>query len=339
VPAGFGNTCLRLVGCDHKPLRKTVSLTPLKHALFRGSVMGISAAQLNNHLVALPRDGRVCFCPQTQELTTATEPSGISDIALWPERSACDLRFVWRELSPAVAALVMAPEGRGKVVFARSVLDELSFSQNEAPVWELVQRLTAAGHAVGVLANSETASEPLLPADDGLPEIAPKWPPGNQRWLSQRLQQFQPDALPGGAMPSDPVALHAGLWLIHDFLDESHALSQSIEGRGADRNGDYWHGIMHRREPDWSNSKYWFRRVGDHPIFFDLAVIAGQLLSASSLPDADRWSRQLGSSSNWDPFTFVDLCQVAARDASSELASLARRIQWAEILLLLAHCH
>ncbi|HEX3725872.1 MAG TPA: hypothetical protein VHV08_06500, partial [Pirellulales bacterium] len=65
----------------------------------------------------------------------------------------------------------------------------------------------------------------------------------------------------------------AGLWLRHDFLDESHAISQEIETSG----GSYWHGIMHRREGDFANSQYWFRRVGHHPIFPDLCSAASQL--------------------------------------------------------------
>src|SRR5688572_32618825 len=55
----------------------------------------------------------------------------------------------------------------------------------------------------------------------------------------------------------------AGLWLAFDFLDESHRISQDIETPS----GSYWHGIIHRREPDYANSKYWFRRAGRHAIF------------------------------------------------------------------------
>ncbi len=42
------------------------------------------------------------------------------------------------------------------------------------------------------------------------------------------------------------AACLAGLWLYHDFLDESHAISQEI----GTPTGSYWHGLMHRREPD-----------------------------------------------------------------------------------------
>lgn len=56
-------------------------------------------------------------------------------------------------------------------------------------------------------------------------------------------------------------ALAAGLWLYIDDLDRSHRISQSMP----DTTGSWWHGIMHRREGDFSNSQYWFRKVGRHP--------------------------------------------------------------------------
>ncbi len=56
-------------------------------------------------------------------------------------------------------------------------------------------------------------------------------------------------------------ALQSALWLYIDDLDRSHTLSQGIE----DPTGSFWHGIMHRREGDFSNSHYWFNKVGEHP--------------------------------------------------------------------------
>ncbi|MEX2215401.1 MAG: hypothetical protein WD768_14810 [Phycisphaeraceae bacterium] len=55
--------------------------------------------------------------------------------------------------------------------------------------------------------------------------------------------------------------LQAGLWLYVDRLDRSHEISQAMD----DATGSFWHAIMHRREGDFGNSHYWFRRAGNHP--------------------------------------------------------------------------
>ena len=49
----------------------------------------------------------------------------------------------------------------------------------------------------------------------------------------------------------------AGLWLWHDALEESHAIAQAI----ITSSGSLWHAILHRREGDYSNAKYWYERA------------------------------------------------------------------------------
>jgi hypothetical protein len=122
----------------------------------------------------------------------------------------------------------------------------------------------------------------------------------------------------------------AGLWLLFDFLDESHAISQDVHTAS----GSYWHGIMHRREPDYANAKYWFRRAGNHPVFEPLRNAAAELAAASGA----RGAKQLAEQSQWDAFRFVELCEEAA-GTGAELESLCRQIAQLEWRLLFDHCY
>ncbi len=122
----------------------------------------------------------------------------------------------------------------------------------------------------------------------------------------------------------------AGLWLHHSFLAESHELSQELHSA----EGSYWHAIMHRREPDYENSKYWFRRVANHEIFPALAEQVEQLVP----PSERSFAGPVLNSNKWDPFAFVDLCRQA-RSAGAAEQKLCQQIQQIEWRLLFAHCY
>ncbi|MCC7262470.1 MAG: hypothetical protein IT369_08115 [Candidatus Latescibacteria bacterium] len=95
------------------------------------------------------------------------------------------------------------------------------------------------------------------------------------------------------------LPLQAALWLYVDELDRSHRLAQQLE----DQTGSYWHGIMHRREGDFSNSHHWFNKVGVHPA---MGLIPG-----------------------YDPHAFIDAV-ARAKGEDPALAELQRR-EWANL--------
>lgn len=154
----------------------------------------------------------------------------------------------------------------------------------------------------------------------------------------RRLRALTPEAcLLQVADRTEAVAVLAGVLLLNDLLDDSHGQSQSIEGEGRG-NGDYWHAIMHRREPDFGNAKYWFRRVGDHPAMGGLPTVAEGIAADISSDAVSAWLPRL-QRRGWDSFAFVDLCSEldADRNPPAPLLEFAERLQWAEMLLLLAH--
>jgi hypothetical protein len=124
-----------------------------------------------------------------------------------------------------------------------------------------------------------------------------------------------------------PEAALSGLYLYFCAYDKSHSLSQDIPSA----EGSFWHGIMHRQEPDPGNSGYWFRRVGQHPIFPELRDAAAAILEQHP-------GTKFHVKGMWDPFAFIDYCEEARRKPGSTDEETAMAIQLAEWQLLFDYC-
>jgi len=140
----------------------------------------------------------------------------------------------------------------------------------------------------------------------------------------QLLNTFKPaDLFPNQEEPEAPMA---GLYLYFSCFEEAHKLAEYCETE----EGDLWHAILHRQEPDSGNAAYWFRRAGPHPTFSPLARAAVKILHR--IRDAEfRTGR-------WDPFAFVAFCDRARKQPDSPHMQAAMEIQRAEWQILFDYC-
>lgn len=99
--------------------------------------------------------------------------------------------------------------------------------------------------------------------------------------------------------------IKAGLWLYVDELDRSHEYSQSIYTP----TGSFWHAIMHRREGDFPNAKYWYRKAGAHPAMNTIDLAGGGSAAGSAM-------------AGYDPVSFVDRVQRANARCESDSPDL-----------------
>jgi hypothetical protein len=154
----------------------------------------------------------------------------------------------------------------------------------------------------------------LLAAVNTLPVLhglrAPNGVPDES--LKHRIEALCADLSTPAAPAPDRAALalfKGGLWFAVDALDAAHSIFQ--EDRSPE--GSYWHGMLHRREGDFPNAKYWLQR-------------AGRISALKAVPE-------------FDPVHFVSLCEKASRRSPKEdpveLLEM-QRMEW-ELLLAAAH--
>lgn len=157
---------------------------------------------------------------------------------------------------------------------------------------------------------------------------APPLGPGEVTVIGRELEGMEVGELFDGVEVVDwgmARACQAGLLLGHGALEASHRISQGIHTP----TGSYWHGIMHRREPDFDNARYWFARVGRHPAY-PLVLEAAK----GCLKGREDGAAFLTYAKEWDAEGFIDYCERVIGSGSEE-EWVAREIALVEWQVLL----
>lgn len=132
--------------------------------------------------------------------------------------------------------------------------------------------------------------------------------------LARKIRESDDATITGGksiGVGSAFALVRGGLLYAVDALDPAHAIFQEASGDL----GSYWHGMMHRREADFENARYWFRRAGAQPFFNALHGAASEV------------SPDMARQSNWDPYLFTGQCEQVrhgAEELAGEMAKLQR---------------
>ncbi len=136
-----------------------------------------------------------------------------------------------------------------------------------------------------------------------------------------------------GVDPTIAGAVEAGWWLAADDLERAHICCQDLPTPL----GSAWHAVMHRREGDFSNSLYWWRRAGKldwtHPP--DPSHPAGSLVTQlrAALPPGD--VRDAFKNDAYDPALLVRLAERHGDDSPQAPALvIIQRLEWRWLLAL-----
>ncbi len=142
--------------------------------------------------------------------------------------------------------------------------------------------------------------------------------------LSMKVRDASDEEIAGDATISQPAKwqlVRGALLYAVDALDPAHRIFQDE----ASDLGSYWHGMMHRREADFDNARYWFRRAGRLPFF-------------PRVQDAAReHSSVIARQPDWDPYLFTGECEQARFGAVEKTPELTA-VQRAEWETLLEYC-
>jgi hypothetical protein len=128
--------------------------------------------------------------------------------------------------------------------------------------------------------------------------------------------------------------LIALVYIARGALDAAHDVVGSLDSAEA----TYAHAMIHRREgtatgeaglPGYSNARYWFSCLGEHPLFDQIAKFA------AAHPGAPRTMK---SGAEWQPAAFVQHCERSERSGSSEDLAFCTAVQQKEWELLFDWC-
>ena len=129
-------------------------------------------------------------------------------------------------------------------------------------------------------------------------------------------------------LASDSLLI-AMLWLRIGEIDHSHTIVQ----QDSSPLGSYLHGVVHRLEQDFWNSKYWFKQVREPSLLSSVSRFVSEFLTENGMTEpASKMGILKGG--QFQPVEFVSACEQASGNSkrSKEDRELLECVGYAEWL-------
>ncbi|HAA77550.1 TPA: hypothetical protein DCE37_20755 [Candidatus Latescibacteria bacterium] len=242
-----------------------------------------------------------------------------------------------------VSSLLLAPWKPGALLIRSDTMADLgAYRHIDQAVWEYDIRLASKGLSVELLDEDLAVwNVDMDPAGSLVRELVPSGM--RESFLKRLLDQTAPGDLVAEGGNEFPALLLAGLHLFNDDLETSHTISQSFGRESVAAN--FWHGVIHRREPDFGNARGWFERARSWEGLLQIRDAVQEVLERVLLrPEygqtrdlAFSLKQHLDSEGIWDSGYFVDMCErfseAGVPDEMEE--TLLRAVQEAEMVAAL----
>ena len=163
-----------------------------------------------------------------------------------------------------------------------------------------------------------------------------------QNWLDALSSSVPLRAVSRGSSSSEGVRLKemiadsglssdslvtAMLWIRVGIIEPAHEIVQ----KGSTPMASYLHGVVHRLEADYWNSKYWFRQVKDDGLLQSLSNAIVEWVAVDGLLDI-AMSLKVISGTTYSPVEFVSAHERLSKlaDQAPSHSAAMERIAWIE---------
>lgn len=235
-----------------------------------------------------------------------------------------------------IGSLLSPPWAPGATMLTQEAAKSLgAFRSIDDTLWEYALRQISRQTAPQILEEDLAIwrSDPANGSKASLIVGKPKY-----RFLKAYIDKTETSALFSEHALASEVHGHLvrnALYQNNDDLDTAHQICQELGQQTDLPEISYWHGIIHRREPDFNNARSWFQKTQHMQANQAIYQATYQLLQrAIQMPDygdareiALQFLRHLQNQDTWDALYFLDLCETAEKEKNKILQKLLIDIQ------------